>query len=122
MGLDLRPTCSKCGKVMDLTDMRAAGDGKFACKDCFEKKNTGFNPLRKDKPQEFKHPKIKPVDHQGVEPIASEDAFFAQKEYLCSSCGYQFKRNPTSQVRQCPFCGKNTVSQKVDLPADDMLQ
>lgn len=123
MGIDLRPTCNKCGKVMDLTDIRATGDGKFSCKNCFEKKTPSFNPLRpQENKEEFKHPKIKPVDHQSVEPIASEDAFFMQKEWECLSCGYKFKRNPTSQVRQCPFCGKTDVRQRIEQPAEDMLE
>jgi len=122
MGIDLRPRCSKCGKVVDLTDMRASGDGKFLCKSCFGKKNESFNPLKKNTTQEFKYPRVKPVDHTAVEPIASEDAFFAQKEYVCTSCGYTFKRSPTKIVKQCPFCGKNTVQEKVDTYADDFIQ
>lgn len=121
MGIDLRPTCSKCGKIINLTDMRALGDGKFVCKDCFGKKNVGFNPFKKEK-QEFKRPRVKPVDHAAVEPIASEEAFFAQKEYICTSCGYTFKRPPTKIVKICPFCGKETVKEKVETYADDFIQ
>lgn len=123
MSIDLRPTCSKCGKIIDLTDMRAAGDGKFCCKDCFAKiDDHGFNPLKQNKTSEFKYPKIKPVDHQSVEPIASDEAFFAQKEHICTSCGYTFKRNPTKIIRQCPFCGKDTVKEKVETYASDFVQ
>lgn len=117
----MRPTCHKCGKVIDLSDMRATGDGKFCCKSCFEKKTPTFNPLRREKSEPFVHPRIRPVDHTAIEPIASEDAFFAQKEYVCGSCGYKFKRNPTKLVKQCPFCGKNDVRQKVDEYASDYI-
>jgi predicted RNA-binding Zn-ribbon protein involved in translation (DUF1610 family) len=122
MGIDLRPTCSKCGKVIDLADMRAMGDGKFSCKSCFENKAPTFNPLNREKPPEFEHPKVKPVDHAAIEPIASEESFFAQKEYVCGACGYVFKRSPTKAVKQCPFCGKDEVHQKVDDYAGDYVQ
>ncbi len=116
MTLDLRPTCAKCKKVMEPDEIRALGDGKFICKDCYEAKNPSkFNPFRKETQTKFEKPKIKPVEHTAVEPIASNDNFFMQKEYECTECGYSFKRDASKTVVQCPYCGKlNTLRQKVE--------
>ena len=125
MGLDLSNRCKKCGKLIEPGDMRALPDGKgFVCVSCYEDKTPGFNPLRKERlrtPSEHivrAEDQITDVDDSAKIDM---DEFFSQKQYVCDSCNYTFKRNPETKVNVCPFCGKTTVHEKVEIPTQDSL-
>lgn len=126
MSLDLSNTCKKCGKKIDFGDMRALPDGKgFVCKSCLENKTPTYNPLRKEYPK--KETQRTPLPEEQISDVEDSakidmDSFFSQKVYVCDSCNYTFKRNPEVNVRVCPFCGKTTVHEKVEMPADEYVE
>lgn len=129
--VDLKPKCEKCGKLLDLSDMRALADGKgFVCKDCFEQKPLQARFMQEEK--QFSASTQQQVSSEpGIdfttsrpEPVTPipRDGTFADKEYVCDACGYIFKRSPEKIVKTCPYCGKqNTLRVKTTRPADDLL-
>ncbi|MFP4523467.1 MAG: hypothetical protein ACOCQQ_00805 [Candidatus Nanoarchaeia archaeon] len=117
MGFSLQTTCSKCGKAIEPSNMRAIDGGKrFVCMDCFEE--TGRPIITKDGVE-----LRSPVDKKNDKPISGGNkTFFEYKEWVCDSCKYRFKRNPEFVVSKCPFCGKSEyVHQVVDEPAQNLL-
>lgn len=123
MGIDLTPTCNSCGKKLDLADMRALGDGKgFICKACFEKNTPRPQFLRQgqaslDTPSQQKSSRSTTENEPQIDRID----LFGTKEYLCEACGYMFRRGAETIIKTCPFCGKKDIHQKVEKPADDLL-
>ncbi len=124
--MDLQTTCAKCGSELSLDNMRALPDGKgFVCKSCYDVNSprltkSGFadvspleQPLRESSPPSLSSEKT----------LGSADSFFDLQEYVCHECGYSFKKNPEFVVKICPYCGKKeTVHQKVEDPATDLLE
>ncbi len=126
MGLDLRPNCSKCGKIIELDELRAIGNNRYQCANCYEGK-TATSALRTGRPTSSlfsgqRDKKIEPVQVEPLAPVASKDQFFSNKQYVCNSCGFQFSREPTKVVKNCPYCGKVAVQEKVDDPASQFIQ
>ena len=117
MTFNLKTTCVKCTKEMEPQEMRAfEGGKKFICRDCFSSANKG--------PSELGGVKLRTPQESSQRTVSdSGKTFFEYKEWFCSSCKYQFKRSPEFLVNKCPFCAKeDTVSQKVDEPADELLK
>lgn len=102
MGIDLRQVCKKCNERIESTNMRAAKDGGFLCRSCYQTVGNTTESMPK------KH--------------TSSDSFFKLKSYSCEYCNYTFKRNPELRIEKCPFCGKSgRITQMVENPANDLL-
>lgn len=126
MGIDLTPRCVKCGCELDVTSMRALPEGKgFVCKNCYEHGNTPSSPFTVNKDR------LRPLPSQSTNSVSKEesprdfigkgDDIFNQKEYVCNTCGYQFKKSSDFVVKVCPYCGKRDVAQKVETSSDFLL-
>ena len=114
----LKPTCSKCGKEMEPSEMRALPNGKgFICINCYNNSTNDPRALSKERLRKSSESPTSPGSR-----IQSSN-FFEQKEYICDACGYKFKRGSEFIVKSCPFCGKKGyVHQKVELKADEFLK
>ena len=122
MGIDLTPRCVKCGCELELGKMKALPDGKgYMCTDCYETGKSPSSPFTVNKDRLRPIPKESPKTEEPSDYIAAGEDIFNQKEYVCNSCGYQFKRSSDSAVGVCPYCGKRDVSQKVEETADAYL-
>lgn len=113
MGIDLSPRCAKCGAHIDINNMKALPEGKgFVCANCFERGTNGadFKPTLREAPTPTltQEPKVQ-------EPI------FEEKDYVCDECGYTFKKTAEFTVKLCPYCGKQAIHQKVEQPAQNLL-
>lgn len=104
---------------MEKDEIRAVGSMKFQCKKCYDGVQTqSFKAgIRTPVPEKFTHPQavVDPIETNG-------ESFFAKKEWVCNACGFQFKREPTKVMSKCPYCGKESLQQKVDDPAADFIQ
>ena len=119
--VDLSPRSTKSRKTLTTTTTRALPDGSFMCIDCYEQKTQTFTPRGETKPSS---PDVKTMDEKPqrkTDPVASQDSFLKPKEYICTECKYQFKRNPDFIVKVCPYCGKQTIQEKRDIPADKLV-
>ena len=114
--VSLKTKCSKCGKEMEPSEMRALPKGNgFICLNCY---TNSMDPRVVSK-ERLRKPSESPTSPQSR---IKSSSFFEQKEYVCDACGYKFKRSPEFIVKTCPFCGKpGYVHQKVDLPAQEFL-
>lgn len=123
MGIDLTPRCVKCGRELDVTQMRALPDNKgFVCKSCYEQGSAPSSPFTVNKDR------LRPIPNEPTtsrkrddDYVARGDDIFNQKEYVCNSCGYQFKKSSDFVVKVCPYCGKRDVGQKIEQNADILL-
>jgi len=122
MGLDLKPRCAKCGCELELGSMRALPNGNgFLCTACFEQGKSSNSPFSVNKNRLRSIPKPDNFSDSENDFVATGEDIFDQKEYICNSCGYVFKKKSDIVTTICPYCGKRDVRQKIEENADVLL-
>lgn len=117
--VDLSPRCVKCGEPLDVNSMRTLPDGSFMCATCYEQKSRGHSGDESSSQSRRRYARKRPSE--ATDAVASEENVFEQKEYICTDCGYKFRRNSDFVVSVCPYCGKNDVQENIKKPADSLV-